>query len=118
MMTKTMSRPNGSRVQRARRHLAESRRSAFNRLEDGRRQARAVIDAHTRQRARRYLDDSFAPEWPARLKRWCLHKLADVVAWQIERETWRVALERQKPSFEDFTRSLRQGGRFARLARD
>jgi hypothetical protein len=77
-----------------------------------------VINAHTRQWARQHLEDLFASEWPQRVKRWALGKLAEVVAWKIERDTWRVALERQKLSFEEFTRSLRQGGSLARLARD
>lgn len=112
------AKPNGSRTQRAKRHLAEARRTAFNRLEDGRRQAKAAIETNSRQRARRYLDESFASEWPQRLKKWALGKLATVAAWKIERDTWRVALERQKLSFDEFTACLRQGGRLGRLARD
>jgi hypothetical protein len=109
-MTKTSlsDRPNGSRTQRAKRHLAEARRTAFNRLEDGRRQAKAALaHVHEVQRPR-----------VGRVKRWLLNKLADVVVWKIENDTWRVVLERQKLSFEEFTASLRQGGRFTRLARD
>lgn len=83
MMNSSLSdRPNGSRTQRAKRHLAEARRTAFNRLEDGRRQARAAL-LHVRD-ARR----TSVPRI-GRVKGWLLDRVAAMVAWKIDRDTYR-----------------------------
>lgn len=81
-MTSLSEKPNGSRTQRAKRHLAEARRTAFNRLEDGRRQAKAAL-AHARG-ARR----DTAPRI-GRAKKWLLDRIAVVVAWKIDKDTYR-----------------------------
>lgn len=81
-MNSSYAKPNGSRTQRTKRHLAEARRTAFNRLEDGRRQARAAL-AHVRE-ARH----TKAPRI-GRAKRWFLDRVAVVVAWKIDRDTYR-----------------------------
>jgi hypothetical protein len=83
MMNSSLSaKPNGSRSQRTKRHLAEARRTAFNRLEDGRRQAKAVL-AHVRETRH-----ANAPRI-SRTKRWVLDRVATVVAWKIDRDTYR-----------------------------
>jgi hypothetical protein len=87
-MTNSLSdKPNGSRTQRAKRHLAEARRTAFNRLEDGRRQARAAL-VHV-QDARR----ASVPRI-SRAKGWLLDRVAVVVAWKIDRDTYRRQFDR------------------------
>lgn len=91
-MEKMMSRPNGSRVQRARRHLAEARKAALTRLSEGRAEAVDALIVHARKhlfrtpmptgmRSARSMDD--------RLRNWVLDKAAKVVAAKITRDTER-----------------------------
>lgn len=102
MMTK---RPNGSRTQRAKRHLAEARRAALHSLADGRRQATEVI----RTRRVGALVD--------RVRDWAMNRVATVVARSIERTTWKVALESRKLTFDGFVVAMQTGGALTRMAR-
>lgn len=114
-------RPVGSRVQRARRHLAESRRAALGHLAHGRAKAADVLLAAARNRAipvRMPTGLRTARTWRDRAREKALDIAARVVAWKIERDTWRVALERQKLDFSVFVAAIQSGGPLSRLARN
>lgn len=92
MKKMTTSKPNGSRVQRARRHLAETRKAAFNRLAEGRAEAVDALVAHARKRAFRVsipTGTRTARSVGDRVREWALGKLAKVVAAKISRDTER-----------------------------
>lgn len=81
-----MSRPNGSRVQRARRHLAEDRAHALRRFDLGRARAIDALTEHARLRA-------FPMRMPRvqtvrgvsnRIRHWFTNKMADIAVWRIE----------------------------------
>lgn len=113
----TTQQPNGSRTQRAKRHLAEARRAALHSLADGRRQAVAAISTHQRRWAERYFADTEAGTLRHRIKEWAMNTVAKVVARSIERTTWKVALESRKLSFGDFVEAMQVGGSLTRMAR-
>ena len=120
MMTKT-SKPVGSRVRRPLRHLAEGRKVTIHMLAHGREKAIDALIEHARVRAIRHSAPA-APVEPrgmaARVREWALDKAARVMAWKYERDTWRVALERQKLSFNAFVKAMQDGVPPNRLARD
>lgn len=84
------SRPNGSRLQRPRRHLAEARRAAFTRLAEARAEAVDALIAHARKRLfRTPMPQSLrsARSVGDRLRNWALDKAAWIVARKITRDT-------------------------------
>lgn len=95
-MAMTSSKPNGSRIQRQKRKMAELRSAAIGLAVSGRQQAVDALLVRARNLA-------FPVRMPRvhtvrgmrdRLKTWFLHRAADLVAWKIDRDTYRVGFER------------------------
>lgn len=85
-----MSKPNGSRIQRQRR-VAQMRRTTVESIVHGRKKAVDALVVHARERALRF-------NMPAvhtvrgmrdRARTWLINRAADVVAWKIDRDTYR-----------------------------
>jgi hypothetical protein len=91
-----MSKPNGSRIQRPRRKLAEARRRMVNRLRQGREWAEGDLLAHARHRALSVRMPKLPPR--NRIARWLFDKAAEVVAREIERQTFNAAFRRLEAS--------------------
>jgi hypothetical protein len=90
-------RPVGSRVQRAKRHLAEARRAALGQLSLGREKATDALLAAARRRAipvRMPTGLRTVRTLGDRLRQWTLDTAASLVARKIERQTFRAALYR------------------------
>lgn len=120
MKTKTDPKPNGSRVQRQKRKLAEAREAVVVAMTYGRDKATTVLLNRARDRAlpmrmpavrtRRGLGD--------RIRDAVINVAARIVAAKISHDTWKVVLERQKLSFENFVAAMQTGPALSRMARN